>query len=47
MLDTVMEVRDETGHLVTEGEGHLFIGMTQIFKTRVTGIMKALKCSLK
>ncbi|NP_001410730.1 beta-alanine-activating enzyme [Danio rerio] len=26
MLDTVMEVRDETGHLVTEGEGQLFIG---------------------
>uniref|UniRef100_A0A673NI29 Beta-alanine-activating enzyme n=1 Tax=Sinocyclocheilus rhinocerous TaxID=307959 RepID=A0A673NI29_9TELE len=26
MLDTVMEVRDETGRLVTEGEGQLFIG---------------------
>ncbi|KAG1964383.1 beta-alanine-activating enzyme [Pimephales promelas] len=26
MLDTIMEVRDETGRLVTEGDGHLFIG---------------------
>uniref|UniRef100_A0A8C1YGA1 Beta-alanine-activating enzyme n=1 Tax=Cyprinus carpio TaxID=7962 RepID=A0A8C1YGA1_CYPCA len=26
MLDTVMEVRDETGRLVAEGEGQLFIG---------------------
>ncbi|XP_067239904.1 beta-alanine-activating enzyme isoform X2 [Chanodichthys erythropterus] len=26
MLDTIMEVRDEIGHLVTEGEGQLFIG---------------------
>lgn len=26
MLDTVMEVRDETGRPVTEGEGQLFIG---------------------
>ncbi|TRY57108.1 hypothetical protein DNTS_023983 [Danionella cerebrum] len=26
MLDTVMEVRDEKGRLVTEGEGQLFIG---------------------
>ncbi|XP_048062357.1 beta-alanine-activating enzyme isoform X1 [Megalobrama amblycephala] len=26
MLDTIMEVRDETGRLVTEGEGQLFIG---------------------
>ncbi len=30
MLDTVMEVRDETGRLVTEGEGQLFIGIVQL-----------------
>lgn len=30
MLDTVMEVRDETGRLVAEGEGQLFIGMVQL-----------------
>jgi len=30
MLDTIMEVRDETGRLVTEGDGHLFIGMIVI-----------------
>lgn len=34
MLDTVMEVRDETGRLVTDGEGQLFIGIVQLSKSR-------------
>ncbi|XP_056337435.1 beta-alanine-activating enzyme [Danio aesculapii] len=47
MLDTVMVVRDETGRLVTEGEGQLFIGgqnrvcLLDDEKTVVKGTMRA------
>lgn len=31
LMDTVVEVRDEHGHIVTEGEGQVFIGEKCVF----------------
>lgn len=34
-MDTVVEVRDEHGHIVTEGEGQVFIGEEELTGTHM------------
>lgn len=36
LMDTVVEVRDEHGRIVAEGEGQLFIGETDLIDTQHT-----------
>lgn len=33
LMDTRVEVRDDQGHVITEGEGQVFIGETELTDT--------------
>lgn len=41
LMDTAVEVRDESGHLVTDGEGQVFIGNTNQLSVHLSTLYRA------
>lgn len=47
LMDTRVEVRDEQGRVVTEGEGQVFIGETDLINTHMQIVFQRTKSTHK